>query len=670
MLLHGFTMEKSIHSKIAAGAALVGLVLKIAILLSFSHTAYEQHFLPFLGPALNSTWWFPKAWELSGGAGSFPYGITMLSVIWPLAKGFHYLSMPGFGIGLTLLVVDIGIFLILVKGFFFSFTKTVWVYWLSPILIFVNFWHGQFDLIPMFLLLLSFFFFSKYRYVYSALFMAFAINAKSSVALTLPIFLYAIYLRKDLLLFAKYFLIIVFASIVLVLPFLGVAHYAFGITHIPEIHRLFSAGISYGDGVFLALTPFLLIIIYLFYFRHHKVNLDLLLMYTGLVFVSVILFSTPAPGWYLWPLPFFLLYFIKTNSAALLPFVLLNVCYVLFFVSRELQLTYAITYWDEVIFAGLQASIFLVSANMYWHGIRSNRLYRQRTTPFLIGIAGDSAAGKDTLTNHLIDLLGSKHCRKIDGDDDHRWERSDPRWREMTHLNPKANDLGNLLNQLEQLRKGARVLRKRYDHSSGTFTNPLVVQPKKFIFIQGLHPFYMRRMRALIDLKIFLDTDENLRRFWKVRRDMKDRGYTKEQVLKNMENRQIDGSQHITPQREHADLIVSYSTLENIQDKIGTDLEPPLKIAYRLDNSIPLDFLLEYLEGHGEVEHQYDSDLSWQWLRISKLSPDLTFEELANATIPNLEEIVGEETIWATGYAGLSQYLALVLLASGLQGSE
>jgi uridine kinase len=164
--------------------------------------------------------------------------------------------------------------------------------------------------------------------------------------------------------------------------------------------------------------------------------------------------------------------------------------------------------------------------------------------PFIISIAGDSASGKSTIANFIRIYYGYDNTTLISGDDLHKWERGDVMWNAITHLNPLANNLqlGDL--QLISLKEGAKVLRKVYNHSTGKFDQEIWVSPKKYIINEGLHSFYTKQSEELSDLKIYIDTDENLMTDFKIERDTLERGYTKEDVIETITNRKKD-SEHI-----------------------------------------------------------------------------------------------------------------------------
>jgi len=203
-----------------------------------------------------------------------------------------------------------------------------------------------------------------------------------------------------------------------------------------------------------------------------------------------------------------------------------------------------------MIIANLCTLFYLI--NVY---LRNKNTYN---TPFTIGVVGDSGSGKTTLTNVLQSILPYRQTTLIRGDDLHKWERGHQKWNEQTHLDPTSNNLHLGFKHAWKLREGQSIQRKHYDHGTGKFTQPITYKPADHIIFEGLHEFFIPKMRTLCDLKIFMDINENLRTQWKISRDKEKRGYTEEKVRKQLQDRQSDSQNYILPQKHYADHKVSY----------------------------------------------------------------------------------------------------------------
>ncbi|MBW4541706.1 MAG: phosphoribulokinase [Myxacorys chilensis ATA2-1-KO14] len=178
--------------------------------------------------------------------------------------------------------------------------------------------------------------------------------------------------------------------------------------------------------------------------------------------------------------------------------------------------------------------------------------------PIVLGIVGDSAAGKTTLTKGIAQVLGEENVTIICTDDYHKYDRVQRAELGITALHPDCNHLDIMEQHLALLQSGQPILKPVYSHQTGMFEAPLYVKPNKFIIIEGLLGYSTRAVQDCYDVKVYLSPPESLRAEWKVKRDTQKRGYTKEQVLAELAKREPDSEQFIRPQRSWADIIVSF----------------------------------------------------------------------------------------------------------------
>jgi phosphoribulokinase len=178
--------------------------------------------------------------------------------------------------------------------------------------------------------------------------------------------------------------------------------------------------------------------------------------------------------------------------------------------------------------------------------------------PIILGIVGDSASGKSTLSVGVAQILGEEHCTVICTDDYHRYDRETRASLGLSALDPRANYIDVIEQHLRLLRRGEAVLKPVYDHRHGTFAPPVYVKPKEFVIAEGLLGYATRGMRDCYDVKIYLDPEEELRVKWKMHRDTTKRGYKREQVLAQLARREIDSPNFIHPQRTFADIVIRF----------------------------------------------------------------------------------------------------------------
>jgi phosphoribulokinase len=178
--------------------------------------------------------------------------------------------------------------------------------------------------------------------------------------------------------------------------------------------------------------------------------------------------------------------------------------------------------------------------------------------PVILGVVGDSAAGKTTITRGLVRVLGEDNVSHICTDDYHRYDRRQRGEIGITPLHPDCNYIDVISQHLIHLRRGEPILKPVYRHQDGTFGPPVYVQPERFTLIEGLLGYHLPAMRAIYDVRVFLNPPEDLRRRWKVQRDCSRRGYTTDQVLADLDRREPDSEAFIRPQRRYADMLVSF----------------------------------------------------------------------------------------------------------------
>ena len=178
--------------------------------------------------------------------------------------------------------------------------------------------------------------------------------------------------------------------------------------------------------------------------------------------------------------------------------------------------------------------------------------------PVILGVVGDSAAGKTTITRGLVRVLGEHNISHICTDDYHRFDRRQRGEIGITPLHPDCNYIDVITQHLIHLRRGEAILKPVYRHQDGTFGPPVYVQPERFTLIEGLLGYHLPAMREVYDVRVFLNPPEDLRRRWKVQRDCSRRGYTTDEVLADLDRREPDSEAFIRPQRRYADILVSF----------------------------------------------------------------------------------------------------------------
>tara|TARA_Y100000768_G_scaffold378748_1_gene353548 strand:+ start:2025 stop:4052 length:2028 start_codon:yes stop_codon:yes gene_type:complete len=569
--------------------------------------------------------YFENPWEFfyySGELTIFPYGPIML---YPLAFVYLLLSPLSFIFGesltlisftITLLMFDIGIYFLLLKLLENEERKVFYLYFCSPIVIYINYFYTQLDIIPTFLILLSLvvLFQSKEKLKYillSSLILGFAINAKFSSLVAL-VFI-ATYLSKkskkisSIYAFFAYFIYYIFQ-----LPFSSSEGFVEIVRKSSVQSWIYDLYIGYGNqSLLLLITPLLLGIFYLNFISYNKISRSTLIMYLALGFMSLVMFVSPSPGWYMWIYPFIVYCFIRYPDFPRFAIISVNGFYLLYFLlSTKYSLinTFEIfnnieilnfiqtneIQFNSLLFTPLLGSMIYIMFLISKLGNEHNNLSNYRNQPLMIGIGGDSGSGKD-YTYKIVSSIFSSDTLCVQGDDDHKWERGHQKWKAFTHLNPKANNLYLQFNNTKHLKNGRSIYKSHYDHSDGKFSNPSAMSSSDIICFLGLHVLYLPQMRGLFDLKIFLDPEERLRQKWKIERDHKKRGYSKEKVKDSIAQRNPDSQNYIRPQLKFSDLIVR----KNI-DKENIALQLVIK------NKWDLSYLIDYIESDKNQDYKFN----------------------------------------------------------------
>jgi phosphoribulokinase len=223
--------------------------------------------------------------------------------------------------------------------------------------------------------------------------------------------------------------------------------------------------------------------------------------------------------------------------------------------------------------------------------------------PVILGVVGDSAAGKTTITRGLVRVLGEDDVSHICTDDYHRYDRKQRAELGITPLHPDCNYIDVLSQHLHHLRRGEPILKPVYRHQDGTFGPPVYVAPQRFTVIEGLLGYFLPEMREVYDVRVFLNPPEELRRRWKVQRDCSRRGYTTDQVLSEIDRRGADSETFIAPQQRHADMLVSFRPALH-DDGNPTHLDAELTLRDALPHPDLTAFMqderLTLTEGDGE----------------------------------------------------------------------
>ncbi len=192
--------------------------------------------------------------------------------------------------------------------------------------------------------------------------------------------------------------------------------------------------------------------------------------------------------------------------------------------------------------------------------------------PLLIGIAGGSASGKSLVTSTLIQNLGSSEVVMLAQDAYYR-DFAGLSLEDRSKLNfdhPDAFDRELLLDHMETLLRGQPIEKPVYDFTNHTRRPETVrVEGHTVIVLEGILVLEDPALRRLMDIKVFIDTDADVRLIRRIRRDTVERGRSLESILKQYEESvRPMHLQFIEPSKRYADIIIP----EGGRNRVAIDL--------------------------------------------------------------------------------------------------
>ncbi|WP_226037040.1 uridine kinase [Aquibacillus saliphilus] len=205
--------------------------------------------------------------------------------------------------------------------------------------------------------------------------------------------------------------------------------------------------------------------------------------------------------------------------------------------------------------------------------------------PIVIGVAGGSGSGKTSVTRSICQRFADKTILVIEQDYYYK-DQSHLPFQERLHTNydhPLAFDNDLLIQHVNELLNNNSIEKPVYDYKVHTRSEQVIeVEPKEVIILEGILILEDPRLLDLMDIKVFVDTDSDLRIIRRMLRDIKERGRTIDSVIDQYTNEvRPMHLQFVEPTKRYADIIIP----EGGQNHVAIDLMAT-KIKTILDNKI------------------------------------------------------------------------------------
>lgn len=177
----------------------------------------------------------------------------------------------------------------------------------------------------------------------------------------------------------------------------------------------------------------------------------------------------------------------------------------------------------------------LVIDKLNWAAFKYNtNTMTKQTTSLVIGIAGGTGSGKTTIADYILDTVGPEKIAFLP---------HDAYYHELGHLSPAERTKVNfdhpasletdlLIKHIHQLKAGQSIELPHYDFKTHTRTDKTtLIEPQQILIVEGILIFAEPELRKLFDLRIYVDTDADIRFIRRLRRDIEERGRTTESVI-------------------------------------------------------------------------------------------------------------------------------------------
>lgn len=211
-----------------------------------------------------------------------------------------------------------------------------------------------------------------------------------------------------------------------------------------------------------------------------------------------------------------------------------------------------------------------------------------RATPLVIGIAGGSGSGKTTLAEVIIERVGSDQIAYLPHDAYYK-DLSDlgPNQRDSINFDhPDSLDTELLIKHIKLLKENSPIQIPIYDFKTHTRTKETIpIEPRPVIMVEGILIFTESRLREILEVKVFVDTDSDIRFIRRLERDITERGRSTESVVRQyLATVRPMHLEFVEPSKRYADIIIPEGGLNAVaMEMVVARLESLLRIDRHID---------------------------------------------------------------------------------------
>ncbi len=659
---------------------IIGLVFKLICIVLFLPVTHSQWFLPFLNNAVVSFSIDPWSDFLQHGNSevAFPYGIAMLTGYFPLSflgvnidKLFNIEFLFPLLFTITSLLYD---YLILIALSLLTRVTSnkllLFLYWCSPLFLYITYFHGQLDVLPVMLLVWSICFIQWNRFKLSALFISLAISCKFSMLIALPLILIYIHRRRGFSFELLQFLaVILFSLSFLIVPFLFSSGFVEMVLNTPEALRLYTVSISYGPRLNVYIVPVIYLLALYLVWRLDRITQDLFILSTGIGFFSLLIFLPPAPGWFIWIIPFLVYYQVKSRKdifGIAFAFSLITLFYVsLYSTGAEflgpsvsvpemntffLQLGKS-NHFRSLLFTALQSSALLLAIRMYSYGLKSNAFYQISRKPLIIELTGNASTLVKELLGSFQKLFGSNKVNILDTFQDNQSidtkKSNSPFATNHRLLVSQSIDTSRLLNSISQFSVTLPFNIDKFKSTNNFFSSAIVLAYRygilwrtkvDYLFLRTLDPIPHRRIRELISFTLHLTQVSSDSEFINI----------------SPPNSPQDLSFWLTP--------INQSTIS----------QPKFRLITFLPNGFIHDQLFRLLVAicAMHIDTEITPDKQWVKIIFEGEAQPADISQVSRLLVPQIDDFALFDSYWLPGYSGIIQLISLACISEYLHNSN